>query len=358
MRNALLLLCIGFFPPAARAQLSPGLSISGYADAYMGYYTDSLPSGDFQKFPTYAPRSGQIGLNIAQLAIVYKADKVRGTLTLHYGDIPQSAWSPDFRVIQEANAGVHLSKKLWLDAGFFRTHIGAEGLYPKENITSSIAIPTYCEPYYEAGLKLTYQVTPKLEARLYLLNGYNIFVDNNRKKSVGMLATYAFNDSTSLVYANYVGDDSPDSATKAHTRFYNNVSLYYSKGSWRVTMGLDYAIQQNASLSTADGTANMLSGLIAVRYRINPRWGVYLRGEYMKDGDGFMMGTYKDVNSKVSGLTTTGGTLGMEHKLTAQSYIRIEGRVLQTDDVLPLFYWDKQFTNHRYEAVFSMGVWF
>src|ERR1043165_1089031 len=128
MRKAILSvlsLVISLLSISAFGQLPAGLNISGYADAYLAYYTDSLPSGAFQQFPTYAPRSGQIGLNIAQLSVTYKTDRIRSNITLHYGDIPRSAWSPDFRVIQEANAGIHLHKKLWVDMGFFRTHIGA-----------------------------------------------------------------------------------------------------------------------------------------------------------------------------------------------------------------------------------------
>ncbi len=85
-------------------------------------------------------------------------------------------------LFRKANAGVRLCKNLWLDAGFFRTHVGTEGLFPKENITSSVAVATYFEPYYEAGLKLSYAATEKLALSLYVLNGYNLYEDNNKKE--------------------------------------------------------------------------------------------------------------------------------------------------------------------------------
>src|SRR6476469_1078968 len=126
-RTAALLLLPACCALSGRAQLVPGLTLSGYADAYLAFYTDSLGPGAFQKLPTYAPRSNSICLNIVQLNAAYKTEKVRGLITLHYGDIPASSWSGTFNMIQDANVGVRLHKKLWLDAGFFRTHIGAEG---------------------------------------------------------------------------------------------------------------------------------------------------------------------------------------------------------------------------------------
>src|SRR5256885_5256865 len=67
------------------------LSFSGYADAYVAYYTDSVGIGNYQKFPSVSPRSESFGLNVAQLSAKYAAERVRATITLHYGDIPRSA---------------------------------------------------------------------------------------------------------------------------------------------------------------------------------------------------------------------------------------------------------------------------
>ncbi len=339
------------------AQLPKGLTVSGYADAYLAFYTDSLPAGSFQKFPTYAPRSNSIGLNIAQLSAVYKTDDIRATVTLHYGDIPASSWSGTFNMVQEANAGIRLHKKLWIDAGFFRTHIGAEGLYPKENITSSIAVVTLFEPYYQAGIKLTCQITKKLEGRLYLLNGYNLFEDNNRKKSLGMLFTYAFNEASSLVYANYLGDDTPDSLHAHHTRFYNNLVYYYDKKKLRLTAGADFAVQQHAD-RPGTGTGKAYGGLLSARYTVYKHTNLYVRGEGFYDTNGFLAGYYKDAAGGDQALKTMGGTLGIEYKPLDNAYIRLEGRTLKTyNDVKP-FYWNEAYRDQRYDAVFSLGVWF
>src|SRR5436190_19678341 len=181
---------------------SDTFKISGYVDAYFAYYTDSVGVGEFQKFPSVSPRSNQVGLNTAQVTFQYDAEKVRGIATLHYGDIPLSTWSGTFNTIMEAHAGVRLCKKLWVDAGFFRTHVGTEGLLPRENITSSVSVNTFHEPYFESGVRLNYNPSEKFAINLMLLNGYNLFEDNNNKKSLGMLITYALDSSANIGYSN------------------------------------------------------------------------------------------------------------------------------------------------------------
>src|ERR1700746_2805557 len=119
------------------------LKISGYVDAYYAYYTDSVGEGNYQKFPSISPRSNQFGLNTAMLTAQYDAEKVRGIVTLHFGDIPRCAWSSTFNPLMEAHVGIRLHKTLWLDAGFFRTHFGTEGLLPKENFCSSVSVNTF-----------------------------------------------------------------------------------------------------------------------------------------------------------------------------------------------------------------------
>src|SRR5436190_12195338 len=94
------------------------ISWSVYVDAYAAHYSDSLGPGYYQKFPSVSPRSHQMGLNVAMLTVKYAAAKARATVTLHYGDIPSSAWSARYNVIQEANVGLLLCKNLWLDGGF------------------------------------------------------------------------------------------------------------------------------------------------------------------------------------------------------------------------------------------------
>jgi hypothetical protein len=287
----------------------------------------------------------------------YSADKVRGVVTLHYGDIPRSAWSANYNFIQEANVGIRICKTLWLDAGFFRTHYGTEALFPKENYTSSVSVPTFFEPYYEAGARLNYNPTEKLSFFLYALNGYGIYEDNNRKKSSGLLVTYIFSEKLNIGYSGYYGDDSPEKDTLNHFRQAHNVFLNFKSKKFKFTTGIDYCMQQNSD-TTGMKNASMFSVLAIVKYQADKKIGIYFRGERFNDPQGMMSGTFVDRNGKRTGYKLWGATLGVEYKPTDNSYIRLEGRELIADMDQEIFHWNNYNTNARMEVMINMGVSF
>ena len=345
----------------AQTKDSASFKVSWYIDAYYAYYTDSLGPGDYQKFPSVSPRSKQFGLNTAQVTFQYDAEKIRGTVVLHYGDIPVSAWSGTFNNIMEAHAGVMLCKKLWLDAGFFRTHFGTEGLLPKENFTSSVSVNTFYEPYYESGFRLNYNPSDKLVINFYVLNGYNIYQENNDKKSIGMLATYALGDKGNIGYSNYIGDDTPtvpDSIQSvSHARFHQNLFWNYQIKKLKIQVGGDYCMQANSD-TTGTKNASMTSGVISLKYQFNKKYAAYVREEFFNDAQGFMSTRFMDSNNIQTGYKLVGATLGVEYKPTENSYIRLEGRNLMMDEAQDIFVWDGKYRNSRKEILLNMGISF
>ena len=353
LSSLLLLSFTGF----SQSKDSAKISISGYVDVYRADYTDSVGLGNFQKFPSVSPRSNEFGLNVAMLTAKYAGDNVRGVITLHYGDIPRSAWDANYNIIQEANAGIRVSKKLWVDAGFFRTHVGTEGLFPKENIASSVAICTFFEPYYEAGFKLNYMASDKLAINLFFLNGYNMYQDNNDKKSLGALVTYAFSDNFNMGYSNYTGDDSKLGDTISHLLVHNCLFLNYQKNKLKIQAGADYCMKENSD-TTGTKSATMFAGLATIRYQLQTKTGIYCRGEMFNDAQGLMSGVSVDRAGKSTGLKIWGVTAGIEYKPTDNSYIRLEARQLIADKKQEIFYSNNYITNARTEMMIHMGVSF
>ena len=326
--------------------------ISGYADVYYARYSDSVGVGNYQKFPVISPKNNEFGLNIIQLTGQYTSAKLRAIVTLHYGDIPASAWSPQFNMIQEANAGIKLGKKLWLDAGFFKTHIGTEALLPKDNIASSLSIITTYEPWFQSGAKLTYLPNDKFLFCLHVLNGYNTFVENNSRKSVGVSFLYTMNDKFNFGYYNLVGDEMPDSVKTPHVRFLNNFVFNYQVTSkLKAVAGFDYIGQQNSGLVDKTKYASVYSAIITFKYQATHMFGFYGRYEMFDDKEGFLSGPTNRYDP-------SGVTLGIECKPTDNSYIRLEGRELIMNDSQKIFRTDGKDTNIRYEAMVNLGMWF
>ncbi len=336
---------------------SAAIKVSGYVDAYYAYYTDSVGPGNFQKFPSVCPRSNQFGLNTAQVTFQYDAEKIRALATLHYGDIPLSAWSGTFNNIMEAHAGVRLCKKIWLDAGFFRTHVGTEGLLPKENFTSSVSINTFYEPYFESGARLNYNPNDQLAINFFVFNGYNRYEDNNDKKSFGALVTYALGSKGSLGYSNYTGDDSPIGDTVSHTRIHQSLFFNYQVDKLKIQVGGDYCIQQNSD-TLGEDLATMFSGVASLKYLCYSNFSVYVRGEIFNDPQGFMSAVITDTKGTLTGYKLIGFTEGVEYKPSGNSYIRLESRQLIADKTQEIFYWKGDIRNYRMEILLNMGISF
>ena len=333
--------------------------ISGYVDVYYANFSDSVGTNNYQKFPVISPKSNIFGLNIAQLTGQYTSQKARALATFHFGDMPVSAWSPVFNVLQEANAGLRITKKIWLDAGFFKTHIGTEAFLPKDNIASSLSIITFYEPWWQAGIKLSYAPNDKAFICFHVLNGYNTYVDNNKKKSYGITFNYTFNEKASIGYYNLVGEEMPENIKISHLRFLNNlVFIYQITEKLKTIIGVDYITQQHSSIADTTKTAMIYSGIITLKYQLKPKFGIYARGETFSDENGFLTGTIVDSNNKQTGFKVNGATLGFEFKPMDNTFIRLEGRNLIMDKDQKIFRTDGANTNSRIEAFIHIGVWF
>src|SRR5262249_16215166 len=155
---------------------------------------------------------------------------------------------------------------------------------------------------YEAGFKFSYAPTSKINLSLFLLNGYNLYIDNNKKKSLGFLGTYAINDHVTVGYDNYLGDDTPEGDTINHFRFYNNAFLNFEKNKIKIVAGGDFCVHQNGSIEEPVKSATMFGGVVEIRYAATKIFDVYGRAEIFHDADGFLSGTFLDKNNHFTGL--------------------------------------------------------
>jgi hypothetical protein len=253
---------------------------SGYISGYYANYSDSVGTGNYQKYPFTAPRSNQFGLNVATFTASYIDKRMRGTATFHYGDFVLSTWNTKFRYVQEVYAGFRVAKSLWIDGGFFKSYFGTESLLPKDNLTSSVTVGRTYEPLYQAGVRINYNPTDKLSIFVYIINGYNKFEDNNEKKSGGLRLTYTFNDKLNIGYSGYFGDDG---LTGKHFRTANNLFANLTLHKFKLTAGGDVISQQNADLITQTQTVVAYSGLIIASFNFTPKYRLYTRAEMFND---------------------------------------------------------------------------
>jgi hypothetical protein len=331
--------------------VQPKLEIGAYLSTYYGLYTEDEQIG-FVKHPTMAARNNQFGLNMAMISLAYQSKTLRSTLSFHYGDIAESTWPAKYNLIQEANAGVELEKKLWLDVGIFRSHIGLESTQPRENITSSMSLANVYEPYFFSGAKLTYNLTSKLSLQLNAFNSFSSIIETNKNKLIGSTIIYSPNKALTFTYNFITGDDTPDSSKVKHQRFYNNFYLTYQKKKWSVGAEFNFGAQNNTKKvdSTNLSNAFMNSSLVVFKHQTFEKIGFYGRVEWFSDVDemisvGANMGKY-----------TWGTTCGFEYKPLKNVAMSIEGRYLKSEKAN--FIYNNSLKDNRLEGIFCLDVWF
>lgn len=334
-------------------------NLEAYLSTYYAYYNDSVGIGNYQKFPTSAPTSNRFSINMLMVKAKYNSNKLRGTFALHTGDIASSAWSTEFNFIQEANIGFKLVEGVWIDAGFFRTHLGVESIQPRENITTSISTTTYYEPYFLSGAKLTAKLSNKLTLQTGIFNGFNTFVETNSNKTFSFSAVYDANEHLSIVFNTLFCDETPDYQILKQPRIYNNLYFTYKSKKWDLGGEINYGLEQNAGLINTSETAYIFSSLLVSRYHFNKKLSIYGRGEYFLDRNEILTGPVFNSNHKLVGLDLVGGTGGFEFKPIYNSYLRIEWRriiTLESDE--KVFYFNGVFHQFRDEIIASLGFWF
>jgi hypothetical protein len=328
----------------------PNLSIGGYISTYYAHYDDEITNGEFVQFPTICPRNNQFSLNMAMLSLRYTRSFLRSNLTFHYGDIPQSAWPAEFNLIQEANVGFKIVKHLWLDAGFFKTHIGIESFQPRENITSSMAILSFYEPYYLSGAKLTYSPNHKWNFMVGAFNGYNEYVDNNKDKMLCFTAAYHPVNGLSLTYNFLTCDETPDGAPIKKRRFYNNFYASLNGKTWQAGIELNYGYQMNSLLTDNSQPASMSSALAVAHWQFAKKVAVYGRYEYFADPNK-ILSFDNNIGAYLYGVTG-----GFEIKPYKNISVSLESRMLHSDNLI--FKQGSFYTNQRLEFIACVDLWF
>jgi hypothetical protein len=358
------------------------VKIGAYVDAYIA--TDNDHSSQFQSNPTY-PLSRQLtyvdyyknefDLNLAQISanIDYKGI-IRSKITLQAGSLANRAYNTANPIIQEANVGFKLADKFWVDGGYFMTHIGGESFAPKDNWLSSHSIVTYFEPFFQAGLKASYEFSPNFTACIHILNGNGILQDNNDNKSFGWQLAYAADKNIfAASYNGIIGNEEPGSPNNSKTHMFHNLCLSTDAiTNFSLKAQIDYATKSDFKDPDNHGqnqkSGSFFGASIQGKYQFIPEFSATLRlaGVDNKDDiygyiDGYTFIHYQPPTNAIQ------ASLGVEYKPFAKSYIRLEGGFTQYDNSYRIgntnpaneIFKDPngKGMNHRLELLLNFGVW-
>lgn len=263
------------------------LSWQVYGDIY---YTldDHRPANDRRPAFTYnhtRDRGLRPNLLLAQGSAAGKL--WRASLGIMTGTYAQEnlATEPAFwQQVYEASAGIRIPgpHAVWLEAGIFPSHIGAESAIGINHPTLTRSLAAENSPYYESGLRLSYApASGKWNAALLLLNGWQHIrrTPGNTGRSFGSQLTWTPNKKITLNWSQFAGNDKPDTARQF--RFFQNFyGLWQASPAWYLVLAFDIGWQRRLN---QPGSDRWFTPQVVAQYKPSSNWAFALRAEYYAD---------------------------------------------------------------------------
>ena len=299
----------------ARADTTPHIAFGAFIDTY--YAWDFDRPYDFDRAYTTQPaRHAEFNINLAFLEAKLTAPQYRGRLALQFGTSVQANYAGEPHIgavsgpsvsqyLQEATAGYRLGTGLWIDGGIFFAHTGYEGWISRDNLAYTRSLMADFSPYYEAGVKLTWTVSPAVTTQFLLLNGWQDISNYNTPPAAGVRIDYTVSPVLTLSYDNFVGNIAADT-TIARVRFYNDfIAQYNPRARWQFAAAFDYGLQSRTA--SAAGTATWYGTVAFAKYHPTSTVGIVARAERYSDPSRAIVQT-----NLPASFTASGGSLGVD----------------------------------------------
>lgn len=320
-------------PAAGTAQenVTTGLSWDAVVDVYYAYDFNQ-PPGRLRAFATQPARHNEFNLNLALVRAQYATNRARASLGLATGTYVEANYAaePDlFRNIFEGYAGVRLGGDTWLDAGVLPSHIGFESAITPGNRTWSRSLMAEFSPYYETGVRLSFQPVSKLAATVLVLNGWQNIRETNSGKAAGLQLQYRPTPRVLLNYSNYVGDEAPDVAEGEEDpgsliRFFHD---FYAQFAITDRLGLTGGFDIGTQERPGEDAALWYTAALLGHVQLWSKWALCARVEYFRDPDQAVVATGVE-----DGFITTSGSITLDHAPAERILLRLEGRLFGSRD--------------------------
>jgi hypothetical protein len=333
---SLLLLPGALSAQGGAADTSVRVTFGGFIDSYFAY-DFGRPATFDRSFTTQPARHNEFNVNLAHVEAVVAGPRVRGRLALQAGTSVQSNYSaeptngsvsgPDLaRHIQEGFAGYQVTPSLWVDAGIFFSHMGMESWVSALNPTYTRSLVADYSPYYSSGVRAIWQATPKLAARVDVVNGWQNISETNFDKGAGLRLDFAASPTMTLSYYNFFGNE-----IDTQLRIFNGIGASGSLGDRiRVLAQLDVGSQEDADPDADDHT--WYGFTLIGRVQATPTVALVGRLERFDDEDEVLIAT----GGGLPGFRATGGSIGIDVAPHGRFLWRTEVRTFRgSDEIFP-----------------------
>lgn len=338
------------FVQPSKAQQSDSLNIrfSGYAELYYGYDLNEPNSGNRPVYLCSYHHNNAFKFNIAALKLTISKKRFRSNVGLMAGTYTKAnlASEPDWaKSILEANVGFALnkSKKLWVDIGVMPSHIGFESAIGAECYTFSRSIMADNSPYYQTGLKLSYQSSnQKTELSFLVLNGWQriVMLPGFTRPALGTQFIYKPNENITFNYSTFFGSAKPDSL-KQWRNFHNFYLLAKTHKRHDVILGYDFGVEQKSDHSSSYNYWHTWA--IINRFHLHKNHQVGLRLEQFYDKNNVII-------TAAQGMNLFGYSLNWDYRPVSNLLFRLEYRDFYTNQI---YFEDQNGFSDRYQMFTS-----
>ncbi len=321
------LLCLFFGAGVLHSQTdSLTLHLGAFVDSYFMYDFNNLPA-NIASHPFISPlRHNEFNVNLAQIEVKISGQNIHGTLSLQSGTSVKANYSGEInnrelsQLIHEAWAGYQITYNLWIDAGIYPAPYGFEGWLSRDNKVYSPSLVANFSPYYQTGIRATWQLSESVNAGLNIINGWQNITENNNDKAVGLTLGWSPSSAASLTYNNFIGNEQPAGSPSA-IRFYNNLCTRISAtDDLQFDLTTDYGMQNKQAWYGAALIGKM---------QLTEKFAFALRGEYYKDEHQIIY-----LTGTANGFDGFGASVNADIKATKELLWRTEFRFLQCKDTI------------------------
>lgn len=310
---------------SAAAAWFEAFELHGSVDVYYGYNFNRPIDGDnfTSGAGTTAKKANDVNLNLAAIELFHDAKPVGLHLILNYGTGSEVLYAAEpqgnamgaqaFKLIQQASLSYRApwGRGLLLEAGIYPSHIGFEVFPSQGNWSYTRSWMAEFSPYYQAGLKLSYNFTDQLSAQLHVMNGWQLIGENNAAKAIGTQLAWN-HEKVSVTFNTFFGPELAND--NKHWRVFGDLIVVVRPLPWlNLSLSADVGHQQLPQSQSA------LWHTVYGSVRFMPRqWlALTLRAGYFGDDNGLISGAAQ---------TLLQADATLELRLHDHLLIKLEGR--------------------------------
>ena len=303
------------------------VTIEGYLDLYYAYNFNEPESKDQPYFVSMA-RHNEVNINLAYIDLKYSAAQLRARLVPGFGTYMNANYAAEtgtLKNIVEASAGIKPFKNrgYWIDVGVFGSPYTNESAISRDHLAYTRSFAPEYVPYYLTGVKLTMPLSPRVNAYLYVLNGWQQIHDQNNKPALGTQLEYRPSENLLINWDTFIGDERSASDSTVGTRYFSDLYFIYTRGKLSATACVYAGIQEQSEGSDGNWWQMNLIG----RYNLSEKLSATGRIEYFDDPGRVQIVPI----TNVAEFSSYSASLGINYKFADNILLRLEGRTFFSD---------------------------